>query len=57
MSEIAYDKETKILSITVNYNKIIDSDINNDLVIDYDKDGKIVNIDVLNINLEELINL
>ena len=55
MADISYDPEVKILSIKLSDNKIADSDMEDHCVIDYDKDGKIVRIDVLEANLEKLI--
>lgn len=53
MTKIKYDKEVKILSIRLSDKKSADSDAENNIVIDYDKDGKVVNIDIMDINLNE----
>jgi len=55
MADISYDPEVKILSIKMSDNKIADSDMEDHCVIDYDKDGKIVKIEVLEANLEKLL--
>jgi uncharacterized protein YuzE len=55
MADIDYDPEVKILSIKMSDNKIADSDMEDHCVIDYDKDGKIVKIEVLEANLEKLL--
>lgn len=55
MADISYDPEVKILSIKMSDNKIADSDTEDHCVIDYDKDGKIVKIEVLEANLEKLL--
>lgn len=51
--KINYDKETKILSIRLGGGKSADSDARGNVVVDYDKSGKIVNIEIMNVNLEE----
>jgi uncharacterized protein YuzE len=51
--KINYDKETKILSIRLGKEKSVDSDARGNVVVDYNKGGKIVNIEIMNVNLEE----
>lgn len=53
MAKIKYDKETKILSIRLSDKRSVDSDAKNNIVIDYDKEGDIVNIEIMKISLEE----
>lgn len=53
MSKIKYNKKTKILSIRLSDKRSIDSDVQGNVVVDYDKEGKIINIDIMNINFEE----
>lgn len=53
MTNIKYDKETKILSICLSNKKSADSDAKGNIVIDYDKKGDIVNIDIMKISLDE----
>lgn len=55
MAKVYYDPEVKILNIQVKKGKIIDSDMQGNCVIDYDKNGNIVNIEVLEINIEEIL--
>lgn len=55
MAKVYYDPEVKILNISIKKGKIIDSDMQGNCVIDYDKNGDIVNIEVLEINLEEIL--
>lgn len=52
-TNIKYDKEAKILSIRVSDKKSVDSDAKGNVVIDYDKNGNVVNIDVMKISLDE----
>lgn len=53
MAKIKYNKQAKILSIRLDEEKSVDSDIKKNIVVDYDKHGNIVNIDIMNINLDE----
>ncbi|MFA6917775.1 MAG: DUF2283 domain-containing protein [Candidatus Gracilibacteria bacterium] len=55
MAQISYDSEVNILSVRLSNHKIVDSDTGDHCVIDYDKDGNIVNIDVMEVNLEKLL--
>lgn len=55
MNKINYDPEVGILSIRISKKKSTDSDIFNNCVIDYDKDGQVVNIDVMDIDLEKVL--
>lgn len=55
MSKISYDSKIGILSIRISNKKSTDSDINKNCVIDYDENKKIVNIDVMDINLEDVL--
>ncbi len=56
MLKIQYNPEVKILSIRFRRNKSVDSDIIDNAVLDYDKDGRLVNIDIMEVNLEDFIN-
>ena len=53
--KIHYDKKSNILSIRLSKKKSVDSDIKDNIVIDYDEKGEIVNIDIMKINLREFI--
>jgi len=53
MTKIKYNKETKILRIRLSNKQSVDSDIRGNVVVDYDKEGKIVNLDIMSISLEE----
>ena len=53
MSKITYDKQSQIMSIRLKKSKSVDSDVQDTIVIDYDKKGNIVNIDVMNISVNE----
>lgn len=51
--KIKYDKNSKILSIRFGRKKSVDSEVKGNVVIDYDENGEIVNIEIMKINLEE----
>lgn len=48
--KIEYDKESKVLSIEMRKGKSSDSDIYENLVIDYDKAGNVVRVNVYGID-------
>ena len=49
--KIQYDKESEVLSLSVSKAKSVDSDIRGNVVIDYDKKGAAVRVNVYNFNL------
>jgi len=53
--KINYISDQNIVSFRFNRNKSVDSDIQGNVVIDYDKNGRVVNIDVMNINLANFV--
>ncbi|MCK9186113.1 DUF2283 domain-containing protein [Candidatus Gracilibacteria bacterium] len=53
MAKITYDEKINALNIKLKEGKVSDSDIQKNCVIDYDKDGQVLNIEVLDINIEE----
>lgn len=53
MAKIQYNKENKIISIKISNKKSIDSDVQDNVVVDYDKDKNITNIDIMDINFNE----
>ena len=55
MHKIQYDPEVKILSIRLRENKSVDSEIKENVVLDYDADGHLVNIEIMDINIEDFI--
>ena len=54
MAKIKYDSQVKILSIRLSDKKSVDSDIQDNVVLDYDENEQLVNIDVMEIDLELL---
>jgi len=57
MPKIEYDPQARILSIRFMDKKSVDSDIKDNVVLDYDENGHLVNLDVMEINLEDLVRL
>lgn len=53
MAKITYDDKINALNIKLKEGKVSDSDIQENCVIDYNKDGQVLNIEVLDINIEE----
>lgn len=51
--KIKYDKKSNILSIKLSNKKSVDSEIKDNIVIDYDEKGEIVNIEIMKISLGE----
>lgn len=54
MSKVSYDPEVKILSIRVSKEKIADSDMLGDCIVDYDSKGNIINIEILEISPKDI---
>lgn len=50
--KIHYDSESQVFSIQMSQKKSADSDIQGNLVVDYDSQGKIVRINIYQINFE-----
>lgn len=53
MPKIDYDQETNIMTIKISGKKSVDSDTQKNIVVDYDKDGNISKIEIMNIDLNE----
>lgn len=48
--KIAYDKESKVLSVEIKKAKSVDSDIHGNVVVDYDKKGNAVRVNFYDFN-------
>jgi len=48
--KISYDKESKALSIEIRAAKSVDSDIHDNVVIDYDRKGRVVRVNLYDID-------
>ncbi len=46
--KISYNKESKVLSIEMKRGKSVDSDISGNVVIDYDKKGEVMRVNLYN---------
>ena len=55
MNKIQYDPEVKILTIRLKSGKSVDSEIKDNVVLDYDSKGELVKLDIMDVNLEELV--
>jgi len=51
--QIKYDEEAKILSIRISHDKSVDSDVHGNVVMDYEKKGQLVNLDIMEVTLDE----
>ncbi len=54
--KIFYDKENKVLSFEIKEAKSVDSDIQGNFVIDYDKNGEIVRVNIYSFNFDNFKN-
>jgi uncharacterized protein YuzE len=52
MVKITYDPEVAIMMIHLNNERIVESDVQDNCIIDYAENGKIVSIEVTNMDLE-----
>lgn len=55
MPTITYDPEVKILSIRLMNHPSVDSEIKGNVVLDYDEKKRLVNIEIMDINLEQVL--
>ena len=53
MPKIQYHEKEKILSIRLSNKKSVDSDVQDNIVVDYDKDGNVINLEVMPISMKE----
>ena len=53
INKIFYNNQDKILSIKLSDEQSIDSDVRGNVVVDYNKEGMINNIDIMNFSLDE----
>ena len=51
--QIKYDSKVNILSIRFSQKKSVDSEVKDNVVIDYDEKGDIVNLEIMKVNLRE----
>ncbi|PIY90865.1 MAG: hypothetical protein COY72_01180 [Candidatus Nealsonbacteria bacterium CG_4_10_14_0_8_um_filter_35_10] len=55
--QVKYNKNSNILSIKLSKKKSVDSEIKGNIVIDFDENGEIVNIEIMKINLNEFARI
>ena len=55
--QIKYDEDANIISIRISGKKSIDSEIKGNVVVDYDKNNEIVNIEIMKINMSEFAKI
>ena len=53
MTKISYDPEVEILTIRFSKKQSTESELWDNVVLDYDSEGHLVNIDVMDIRLED----
>ena len=51
--KIQYDKKSKVLSIEVKRAKSVDSDVQGNMVVDYDKKGDVVRVNFYQFSFED----
>ena len=54
--KIAYDKESKVLSIELRKARSADSDISGNVVVDYDRKGEIIRINLYQFHFDQFRN-
>lgn len=57
MPSFQYDKESNIMSIRFSPAKSVDSDVHKNIVIDYDRKGGVVNIDIMDVNIDDFVRV
>ena len=55
MPKIQYDKKTKTLSIRLSNKQSVDSDVRGNVVIDYDREGNVVNVEIMKFGLIDIV--
>ena len=53
MSKVHYNKKEKILSIKLSNESSADSEVRGNVVVDYNQEGLITNIDIMSFSLDE----
>lgn len=51
--KINYDQKVNILNLRLSKKKSVDSDVQGNVVVDYDAKGNIVNIEIMDFSIEE----
>lgn len=53
--KIHYHRNEKILSLSFRNAKSVESDIEGNVVIDYDRQGKVVRVEIMHFNLDDFV--
>lgn len=53
--QLQYHKKAKILSLRLSKKRSADSDVQGNVVVDYDVAGRVVNVDVMSVNLNNFV--
>ena len=56
MHKIEYDPEVKILKIRLRRGKSVDSEVEGNIVLDYNSKGELVKLENMDINLEDFVH-
>lgn len=56
MYKIEYDENSRVLKLRLKEVASVDSEVKGNVVMDFDSEGELVNIDVMDVNLEYLAN-
>jgi uncharacterized protein YuzE len=56
MYKIEYDENSRVLKLRLKEVASVDSEVKGNVVMDFDSEGELVNIDVMDVNLEDLAN-
>ena len=54
MAKVVYDKKANAMNVRLKNDKIANSDVRGNCVMDYNSKGEIVNIEILDFNLEKV---
>jgi uncharacterized protein YuzE len=54
--KIIYDKESRVLSIELREEKSVDSDVHDNVVIDYDKRGRVVRVNLYEVDFASFMD-
>ncbi len=55
MQKFEYDPEVKILKVRFKKGQSVDSEVKGNVVLDYDNKGKLLKLEIMDVNLEDLM--
>ena len=53
--KLQYNKKEKILSLRLSQKRSVDSDVHDNVVVDYDAAGRVVNVDIMSVNINNFV--